>query len=142
MTDSGDRWSLSAAGQQVTSVSVDWAVTLTIGAAGSPIVVRIEQPFALAFPGAAPAHLNPEGDPVELAPVLRLVRAGVSRLDAFNTGRLELELVDGTSLSVSPVEQYEAWSMAGPDGFKLVCLPGGELAVWSATSTSAESRGG
>lgn len=34
-------------------------------------------------------------------------------------------------MTVVADERFEAWTIAGPGGLTIVCLPGGELAVWS-----------
>ncbi|GAA2794694.1 hypothetical protein GCM10010452_23720 [Crossiella cryophila] len=51
---------------------------------------------------------------------------------AANESGLLLIEFDDAVLRVEPDENYEAWSFAGPDGDKVICLPGGELAVWAA----------
>jgi hypothetical protein len=49
-------------------------------------------------------------------------------------GTLRLDFDDDTTLAVAPDPEFEAWTLAGPDGFKVVCSPGGELSVWPAQS--------
>jgi hypothetical protein len=53
---------------------------------------------------------------------------------ADDTGTLRMELDGGTRLLVEPDPAYEAWTLAGPGGLKVVCLPGGGLSVWSPQS--------
>ncbi|WP_352231348.1 MULTISPECIES: DUF6188 family protein [Paenarthrobacter] len=39
---------------------------------------------------------------------------------------------DGCRLCVVPEPEsaYESWNLKGPDGLRIVSVPGGELAVW------------
>lgn len=47
------------------------------------------------------------------------------------SGGLLVSFADGTHVHVGSDEEYESWALAGPGGMKVVCMPGGELAVWS-----------
>jgi hypothetical protein len=40
---------------------------------------------------------------------------------------------DGVQVSVEPAHDFEAWHLTGPppDKQMIVCMPGGELAIWS-----------
>jgi hypothetical protein len=43
----------------------------------------------------------------------------------------ELSLVfESVTIVVQPHEQYEAWQIRADDDTMIVCIPGGELAVW------------
>lgn len=53
---------------------------------------------------------------------------------ADDTGALRVDFDGGARLIVEPDPAYEAWTVAGPGGLKVVCLPGGELSIWSAQS--------
>jgi hypothetical protein len=48
-----------------------------------------------------------------------------------DSGTLNLTFSNGTVLRVEPHQMYEAWTVTGPRGMKVVSMPGGELAVWS-----------
>jgi hypothetical protein len=45
-------------------------------------------------------------------------------------GTLRATFGDGRTLAVPPLDQYEAWEIRGPGDQGIICLPGGELAVW------------
>jgi hypothetical protein len=47
-------------------------------------------------------------------------------------GTLLVAFDDDTTMTVGPDPEFEAWTLAGPDGYKVVCGPGGELSVWPA----------
>ncbi|GGL27945.1 DUF6188 family protein [Nocardia jinanensis] len=46
-------------------------------------------------------------------------------------GTLRLEFDSGSSIEAFSDADYEAWSVVGANGYRVVCMPGGELAVWS-----------
>jgi hypothetical protein len=119
---------------RIVRVCIDWAVSLNIGVDGTGVEVRIEQPCRLSRPAEGVIPLVPDGDPGELAPVLRLVRQTVSRLDAFKDGHLEVELTGGDLLTVAATDDFEAWQVSGASGARVVSVPGGTVAVWSGTS--------
>jgi hypothetical protein len=59
-----------------------------------------------------------------------LLHQTVTSSEADGSGALILSFDDGATLKVEPNDDYEAWTLAGPHGVKLVCMPGGELARW------------
>src|ERR1700675_837199 len=73
-------------------------------------------------------------DPSTVGPVLSSVG---QRVDASSTsgGTLDLSFTDDGCLRCEPHDEYEAWQVVGgfPQHF-VVCVPGGELAVWDDTS--------
>ena len=126
-----DRWSLSSHDAEVTKICFDWGVTLTIGSVEPQTDIRIEQPIVLTDPDGASVQLVPEGDPMELAPLLKIARRRLTRLEAYKDGRLEMEVAHGAALTVAPSEDFEPWEIAGPRGLRIVSIPGGGLTVWS-----------
>ena len=122
----GDRWVLPVAGQTVAQLCVDYAVTLR----QNDVVVRIEQPFVIATPTGEERLVVPEGDLDRLAPVLNLGRSTVTEGAAFDDGHLEMSFADGTRVSVPSTEDYEPWEIVGPEGLRIVSVPGGELSIW------------
>lgn len=123
----GDHWVLPVAGQSVVQLCLDYAVTLRLG---NDVTVRIEQPFVIASEGGEERLVIPDGESDRLAPVLSLVRATVTEGLAFEDGHLELTFAEGTRVSVPSAEDYEPWEVVGPQGMRLVSVPGGELSVW------------
>lgn len=47
-------------------------------------------------------------------------------------GTLRIDFGKNGCLIVPPDSQYEAWEMRKTNGEWLICMPGGEVAVWSA----------
>ena len=39
---------------------------------------------------------------------------------------------DSSSVRCKAHPLYEAWQILGPDGERIICMPGGDLAIWSA----------
>lgn len=62
---------------------------------------------------------------------LRDARINHARLDE-SRGTVLLEFSNGESLRLEPDDQFEGWELTGPNREKIVCLPGGDLAVWGA----------
>jgi hypothetical protein len=54
----------------------------------------------------------------------------ITTADADTAGGLDIEFDGGTRLHVDPDENYEAWTINGPDGQLIVSGPGGGLTEW------------
>jgi hypothetical protein len=50
-----------------------------------------------------------------------------------DTGELELGFASGAEVLVEVDADFESWAVAGPGGVLVVCLAGGEIAVWGDT---------
>jgi hypothetical protein len=61
-----------------------------------------------------------------------VVRAARTR----DTGELQLVFAGGSELLVEADADVESWAVAGPDGFLIVCLAGGELAAWGGAAAA------
>ena len=131
LVEAADHWALPLTGREVTRCCVDYAVTLAFGETDGSIYVTIEQPLWFkAVTAADEQQFVPVGPPDALGPVLSVLRNPISRAVAYKDGRLEMDFADGSLLRVPVSEAFEAWSLVGPEGLRLVSLPGGELAVW------------
>ena len=74
-------------------------------------------------------RIDPE-DPATVGPVLRTVGRQIEAVDC-RRGTLTLAFSDASRLRCDPHNDYEAWQVAGGSPQHLVvCMPGGELAVW------------
>ena len=118
---------LELKGQHVTRVSVDFAVSLYTDA---DYEIRIETDFSMRTPDC---DLNFSLGEISLEPdkFHTLLQQTVTSSMIEESGALLLVFDDGKSIRVEPDETYEAWTIAGPRGRKIVCMPHGELAVWS-----------
>jgi uncharacterized protein DUF6188 len=89
-------------------------------------------PFTYTAGGGQSSVLEPEGIRSRLGPALDCFDRKVQKLLARKPdGRLDLTFTDGSRIDVEPLDEYEAWEIAGPGSLKLVCRPGGgEPAIW------------
>ncbi len=127
----GDRWVLELGDAVVTECSVGHEVALQVHGPAGYVTITFGSAFAIHTDGAE-VLLDPETDrPRDLAPVLDLLHAPVNRVEALVDGRLVVRLGCDRSVRAHPHARYEAWGVTGPDGLRLVCMPGGEVAVWS-----------
>jgi hypothetical protein len=77
---------------------------------------------------AGRADVEPGDDPSDVVATLLsdVVESAVTR----ETGELEIVFISGARLLVDADADAESWAVTGPDGFLIVCLAHGELAVW------------
>ncbi len=66
-----------------------------------------------------------------IAVLLPLLNEDVTAADIDSSGRLSVTL-GGVTVRCGSDRDYEAWSYDGRHGEKVVCTPGGDLAIWSA----------
>jgi hypothetical protein len=94
--------------------------------------IRIAQPFLLKE-GEREQQLSPD-NLGHLRVALGVLGKTVEEAVAYQSnGTLEVSFTDETMLVVPPHPLYEAWdlySSTSHQGLKIVCLPGGGLAVW------------
>jgi hypothetical protein len=120
---------LELAGQRVTEESADYALSLRTDA---DYEIRIETDFSMRTPKGDVAFTLGQTS-LDPGTFSLLVDHAVTASSATDAGTLELTFDNGTSLRVEPDDSYEAWTIAGPNGRKIVCLPGGKVTAWGAT---------
>jgi hypothetical protein len=72
---------------------------------------------------------SPDGTEISAAQpelVSRVLKGGVVR----SSGQLELEFLSGATFIFGPAPAYESWTAFRSDGYGVVCMPGGELAIF------------
>jgi hypothetical protein len=109
-------------------VGTDFGYTVAVELSGG-FEVRVETPFTLRIDGVDREIEPARAD--DAAAVARLSGQIVSLARADDSGGLRIEFAGGARLLVEPDSTFEAWTVAGPGGLKVVCGPGGELSVWS-----------
>ena len=118
---------LGLEGQSVTHETVDYRVPLSTDAG---FEISIEAGFYLRTPEGdfdlSSGSLNKHADPLQAL----LHQTGTASI-AEESGALSIAFADRSQLHVEPDDSYEAWTVCGPSGMKIVSLPGGELARWS-----------
>jgi len=128
---------LGVAGKELRSVLIDKSMRMQLA---DTHVMVIESSFTVVSSGAV-VRLSPEDDPDEaFQPVRALIGQTVIEAIADDRGSLSVVFDNGVRLLAEPDPAYEAWNVSGPDGFLVVCTPGGELATWSARNRSADTE--
>jgi hypothetical protein len=125
-----DRWLLPYRGMQVTQIRVSHQLTLVLDG-GAQVDLEAEAVLSegsLRASDVVTSRLAPERQ--EVAPALALFGATLLSSVAFKSGTLRLVFDSGMRLNVKPDAGYEAWSVHGPESLRLVCQPGGGVAVW------------
>lgn len=112
----------------VSTGSTVYQLALAVG----PYVVNIEGELAVHSPTGASLHRIP-GEPHTDDLVAALTGVIVAAV-AADDGELRIDLDSGHRLVVEPDPYFEAWNVTAPGRYLVVCMPGGELAVWSAES--------
>jgi hypothetical protein len=119
---------LGLRGRTITSMYVEYALYLRLS---DRYNVTVESPFHLHLPDRS-VELSPEADPDKVRALLgRLVGHTIVDARVSEAGTLTIGFDDSTRLTVEPDPAYEAWNVSGPAGFLTVCMPGGELAIWT-----------
>lgn len=121
---------LELKGQTISHQHFDYAMTLETE---TGVKLNIENDYTLHTADASWCD-SPEAVCVDSDQPASLINRTISNATSDETGALNISFTDGDRVTVEPDPDYEAWNLAGPDGKKIVCLPGGELATWPAES--------
>jgi len=110
----------------MTFIRIDHQTRLQFG----DFEVVIESPFRVTALDGSEYRLDP-GVRTSLSPVLDLYPDALITATVDAEASLRLRLASGATLDVPADARFEAWQVNGPDGFLVVCTPGGHrLAVW------------
>ncbi len=132
----GKKTSLQLVGRTVSRCYVDFAFGLLFLDPGGKGDLQIGGRFLVKY-RESEWQLSAEENLEEVGKAVVLFNKTVAGAVALEDGTLEMSFTDGTTLSVPPDPDYEAWTYAGPDHFLVVSLPGGGLAVWDSDPDSA-----
>lgn len=117
-------------GHEMTFVRVDHQTRLQF----NHFEIAIGSPFHLTTAGGGEFALDPRLR-VGLGPLLELYPDVLEAATVDKDSSLRLRLAGGATIDVPADDQFEAWEVHGPDGFLVVCMPGGQgLAVWNVLS--------
>jgi hypothetical protein len=123
-----DEWVLPVAGRSATRCVVDHAFSIHMGEPDESYQLRIESDFFLTGPESR-SYLSMER-PRELGVALGVLRQSIISARAYKSGKLEVLFTSDIGIVVEPSPDFEAWELVGDDGLRIVCTPGGDLAVW------------
>lgn len=129
LVEEDDRWVLPLASRSIDQCCIDYAVTFRCSGA---VEVRIEGDIDLQLPGEPERSLQLSNDAPDFSDALRFLRLSIVKGYALKTGDLWLTFDTGASLHVGGGMEFEPWEIAGPNGFRVVSVPGRELAIWRA----------
>ncbi len=115
-------------GQRLEYVRLGHAIVLSFSGGRQ---VLIETRTRLSGPGGE-FEIEPGENPSDILATLLGDRVVAARTE--DTGELRLTFHGGAELLVGVDADVESWAVTGPDGFLVVCLARGELAVWGDAS--------
>lgn len=121
---------LELKGQTISHQHFDYTMTLETD---TGVELNIENDYTLHTTDASRC-ISPEPVSADSEQPTSLINRTISTATSDETGALKISFADGGRVTVEADPDYEAWNLAGPDGRKVVCLPGGELATWPAES--------
>jgi hypothetical protein len=87
--------------------------------------VSLEGHITVGPPGSAVPVITPEG----VALLMPLLNGELTDARIDERGTLALTIGEVTVRAVADGD-YESWYINGPDDIRVVCLPGGDLAIW------------
>ena len=123
----GPGMDLRMAGHQVALCQVDFAFSVTTL---ENVTLRAQGHITYRDAAGTVHEVDPEGDPRALGPLLEVARSTITAASTEDDGTLVVALGSSALLRVAPHDRYEAWTLTSRTGFMVVCVPGGELAIW------------
>jgi Family of unknown function (DUF6188) len=123
---------LAVVGSSVTRLCFDHALTILTS---SNYEFRFETTSTFDLAGAGLVAFEPESPSEVAAKLLMLLDMEVTNAVADDSGFLRLQFGKNAELAAGPHDEYEAWTMSGPDGERIICKPGGGIATWKLTDS-------
>jgi hypothetical protein len=123
-------------GHYVAQIRFDAAVTLIIS---GDCELRISTNTIIKAPNNDRVTFPPESVGSVASTLISLFLRNVISAEAGAEGDLGIAFNNGIELTVAPDPTYEAWQLVGPKGRRVICLPGGELALWSEETSDSSS---
>lgn len=120
-------------GSTVLSIAVDRELTMRVQHGADEGLIVLTR-FRFTDAGGGTRELDAETDRPGLVTALctRSLTQFPSRIAAAteDRGTLSFRFDDGSEIAAAPDDQYEAWEVV-MGRKRVVCMPGGELAIWS-----------
>jgi hypothetical protein len=122
---------LDIEGSTVIKICFDQALTILTS---SHHELRIETDSSIEVSKNGLVSFDPENSGLVADKLLQLLSAEILDAQATDSGWLRLLFEGDVSLVTGPHGDYEAWEIVGAGGKRVVCMPGGELAIWQGDS--------
>ncbi|HEX5144955.1 MAG TPA: DUF6188 family protein [Mycobacterium sp.] len=119
----------------VTRICFDHALTILTS---SGYELRIETRSTVEVAGKGSIAFEPDSPKQVAMYLVGLIGIEISEAVVADSGLLKLRFETDTELITEPHGAYEAWTMSGPGGESIVCMPGGELAIWKGQSPNGD----
>lgn len=123
---------LAVVGSSVIRLCFDHALTILTS---SSYEFRIETTSTFDLAGAGSIAFEPEGPGEVAAELLTLLDMEVTDAVVDDSGLLRLKFGENAQLATGPHDEYEAWTMSGPGGERVICKPGGGVTTWKMTDS-------
>ncbi|GAA1184257.1 hypothetical protein F4556_007579 [Kitasatospora gansuensis] len=118
---------LKVEGRTLTRVCFDYALTLLVD---PDTRIRLQANVELKDADGTSAAFQPGDTDVPADSLVRLLHKDISKAWSSDGGVLTIQFACGATLTATPDPNYEAWEILAEDGFRVICMPGGKLAIW------------
>ncbi|MBF6193215.1 DUF6188 family protein [Nocardia sp. CDC186] len=122
---------ISLVGQRVSEVLIGYALTIRFGP-NSEFELQIEGDIEFTTADGKTSSASSEDYGSIATDLNALIGGAVTSSSAEDGSGLIVVFESGARIHVPVDEEYEAWGVVGPGGYRVICMPGGELAIWSA----------
>lgn len=125
---------LQVAQAKVEMVSLAWCLDILVtDDKFDRLLIKTGSSMSWTRPGREPVVVDPERGTADLGALMVALRHAPLVSLAIRAGNLIADFGDSGEIVIAPHPRFEAWETGG--GFKLVCLPGGEVAIWSSADS-------
>ncbi len=118
---------LKIEGHALVRVCFDYALTLLVD---PNTQLRLQANVELSDIDGTSVAFQPGGADVPAHRLVGLLHKEITKAWSSDGGVLTLQFACGAKLAATPDPDYEAWEILASDGFRVICMPGGELAIW------------
>ncbi|MEV6064088.1 DUF6188 family protein [Nocardia asteroides] len=121
---------LQISGTEVQDILVGYTITIRSGMPPSEYELQIECSLSLSD-NLGSITVGPEEYASIEDRLGSLVGVTVLSARSDDDGELAIEFANGVTISVPVDQDFEAWGIAGPGGYRVISSPGGGVATWS-----------
>jgi hypothetical protein len=129
MIETSDSWIIPIVDMEVSRFLIDYILYIQVGSEPRLFTVAMETKGTYVEASGQEHTVLPQKKE-SIGILLSTLHTHITNAVAYKSGRLILSFSDSSYLLVDADDKFEAWSINGSDGLKLVCLPGGGIAFW------------